>query len=322
MKQFEEKFFITAFPVFQNEDDNIMLLGIPNELGIAQLEFSKKLVFDIKLPFRVNWQSKSHIDGLILKTYIANLPDSILNTKIKPIGRIKDKKNSIKDSLTCIIQLKNLQPNGSYQGSLEYTYKPQSVWTLDTHWGKKSDCDRKIIQKYTTEQKNGRFPREFEELIQPYKHMDDIYKVSKEIYFLARKMIKTEFLEYRKGIFNLLQDLRGDCDEFTDFMVVLLRRLGFPIRRVTGMTYDFRTGKIVHHAWPEIYAPRYDKWIPIDAAMNYFGFQSLTVIPLKIEGTTVIPHTLEVSFMNQTQKIDVDMTLLDTEITFKFSDDF
>lgn len=280
------------------------------------MEISKKLQFSVTLPFQISWQSKTHITGIIIKSYIANLPNEIRDTKIKPIGRIKDKK-STKDSHTCIIQLKNLQPNGTYRGSIEYTYKPES-WLLSTQWGKKSDIDRKLIQRYTGEQKYWRFPKEFEEIINPFKHIDDVYTIAQAIYTIARKMIKPENLDYRKGIFNLLQDLRGDCDEFTDLMVVLLRKLSFPVKRTTGMTYEFNTGKIVHHAWPEIYSPTYDKWIPIDAAMNYFGYKSLTIIPLKIEGTTVIPHQLEVNYLDPSQRINVNLKLLDTVIVPSF----
>ena len=189
---------------------------------------------------------------------------------------------------------------------------------MSTSWGKKADYDKKIVQKYTPEQKFWRFPQEFEKVIQPLSVIEDVYTIAKRVFEIARETITVEILDYRKGVLNLLHDMRGDCDEFTDLMVVLLRKLSFPVRRVTGMTYDFLTGKIVHHAWPEIYSPALKTWIPIDAAMNYFGFQSLTVIPMKIEGTTVLPSQLHVNFLDPTQKIDLDLKLLDTEITTSF----
>ena len=98
-------------------------------------------------------------------------------------------------------------------------------------------------------------------------------------------------------------------------MIVMLRKLSFPARRMTGMVFDHVTQEITHHAWPEIYAPLFDSWVPIDAAMNIFGYRSLSIIPLKVEGTSVLQNSLEVDVMDQTQDIQTKLTLLDTEIT-------
>lgn len=312
-EEFEKNFLIATFPLWVDNSTATKFIGKNGTTQIIQLEICKKILFSVKMPFQINWYSKAQVKGLVIKSFLANIPEIISTASIKPIGKIKDKKNLKKDSLTCIVQLTNLQPNGSFTGSIEYQYKPHN-WMLSNQWGKKTDIDRKLVQKYTQEQKYWRFPQEFEELIKPLQQINDVCTIAEKVYTLARNTIVAENLEYRKGVLNLLHDMRGDCDEFTDLMVVLLHKLSFPVKRVTGMTYDFLTGKIVHHAWPEIYSPAYDTWIPIDSAMNYFGFQSLTVIPLKIEGSTVIPNQFVISKLDPTQRIDLKSKLLDTEI--------
>ncbi len=315
---FDKKFFITTFPIMWESQEQVYLLGQNAFDQFLQIEICMKLLFSVKESFQVSWYSKSQVKGLVIKTFIANLPDTLLNPIIKPIGKIKDKNNEKKDSFTCIIQLTNLKPNGNFTASINYQFQPQS-WLLSKQWGKKSDFDRKMIQKYSQEQKFWRFPSEFEKLISPLEQIDDVFKIAQEIYTLAQKTIVAESLTYRKGVLNLIHDMRGDCDEFTDLTVVLLHRLAIPVKRVTGMTYDFISKKIIHHAWPEIFVPKYNKWVPIDSAMNYFGFQSLSVIPLKIEGSTVIPNQFEVSLVDPTQKIDVKIQLLETEINYVLS---
>ena len=312
-EQFDKKYFITTFPVHWEEEKGSYRLGSKNTDQVIQLEIVKKIFFTVEFPFHVSWQSSSHVTGLIIKSFIANLPESISNMKVQPIGKIKEKNNATKDSLSIIIQLTNVKPNGTYDGTISYTFKPKS-WLLNNEWGSKNDYERKIIQKYTTEQKYWRLPKEFETLVESLRSIDDVFTIAKEIYNLAKKTISIEHLDYRKGVLNLLHDMRGDCDEFTDLMVVLLRKLSFPVRRVTGMTYDYLNGTIVHHAWPEIFSPKYQLWIPIDAAMNFFGYQSLTIIPQKIEGTTILPNTLEVSILDSKQKVDLDVKLLDVKV--------
>jgi hypothetical protein len=316
-EEFDQNYFLTTFPATWDGEKEQFLLGEFKEKQIIQIEICKKLIFDVIVPFQIDWQSKSQVKGLIIKSYIANLPESINNIIIKPQGRLKDKKKLNRDSLTCIIQLTNLKPNGSFIGSIQYQFTPKNS-IINSDWGKKSDYDTKFIQKYTLEQKYLRFPEEFEKIIQPLNEIIDICKIAKEVYTIAKNLITIEYLDYRKGVLNLLREMRGDCDEFTDLMVVLLRKMGFPVRRVTGMIYEFTSKQITLHAWPEIYSPKYNKWVVIDAAMNYFGFQSLTVIPLKIEGTNVLPNQLEVNFVDQSQKISLDMQLLDIVITPSF----
>lgn len=310
---FDNHYYLTTFPIRWDESKGIYIVGSTNQTHLIHIEIIKRLFFLVNFPFQVHWNSNSHVNGIVIKSFIANLPESISNKQIKPQGKIKEKNNLTKDSLPIIIQLTNLQPRGSYTGSISYNYTPKS-WLLSTKWGSKNDYDRKMIQKYTGEQKYWRFPQEFEKLIQPLSSVSDVYNAALQVYEIAIKTITVELLDYRKGVLNLLHDMRGDCDEFTDLMIVLLRRLSFPVRRVTGMTYNFIDGKIVHHAWPEIFSPSYQMWIPIDAAMKWFGFQSLSVIPLKIEGTKIIPNTLEVNIINAQEKVDLDLQLLDTDI--------
>jgi len=51
-----------------------------------------------------------------------------------------------------------------------------------------------------------------------------------------------------------LEDRAGDCGEYTTVMVALLRAMGIPARRATGLLYDFDT--LSAHAWVEVALPK------------------------------------------------------------------
>lgn len=51
-----------------------------------------------------------------------------------------------------------------------------------------------------------------------------------------------------------LEDRAGDCGEYTTVMVALLRAMGIPARRATGLLYEF--GPLSAHAWVEVALPK------------------------------------------------------------------
>lgn len=55
---------------------------------------------------------------------------------------------------------------------------------------------------------------------------------------------------------EILQDQSGDCDDYTALMVALLRTVGIPARRATGLLYDLNT--LSAHAWVEAALPTRD----------------------------------------------------------------
>jgi len=64
---------------------------------------------------------------------------------------------------------------------------------------------------------------------------------------------------------KVLQDKRGDCNEFTTLYVALARAAGLPARTVSGLLYI--NGRFYYHAWPEIYLT---DWVAVDPTFDQF----------------------------------------------------
>jgi transglutaminase-like putative cysteine protease len=81
------------------------------------------------------------------------------------------------------------------------------------------------------------------------------------------------YLRYRESrasrtAVEALEDRSGDCDEHTLLMTALLRSMGIPTRRATGLLYNFDT--LSTHAWVEVGLPRRDgpvSWFIVDPTL-------------------------------------------------------
>jgi transglutaminase-like putative cysteine protease len=107
--------------------------------------------------------------------------------------------------------------------------------------------------------------------------------VSKAFAFVRRSI---EIPERQKGRFGALKALKqqiGDCDEFTDLFITILRALEIPARRITGVFV--RKPEVENHAWAEVLLPRSQHWITMDPALGYFGQRSRYHFGRKIEST-------------------------------------
>ncbi len=70
---------------------------------------------------------------------------------------------------------------------------------------------------------------------------------------------------------EVLQSLRGDCNEHTTLFTALARSLGIPTRPVAGIVYSetiFAEGAFYYHAWPEVWLG--DGWVPVDPTFGQF----------------------------------------------------
>ena len=67
---------------------------------------------------------------------------------------------------------------------------------------------------------------------------------------------------------EILEDRSGDCDDFTALTAALLRTIGIPARRPTGLLYDFDT--LAAHTWVEAALPTRDgnlHWFVVDPTL-------------------------------------------------------
>lgn len=64
---------------------------------------------------------------------------------------------------------------------------------------------------------------------------------------------------------DVLEALRGDCNEHTMLYVALARAVGLPARTAAGLLYV--DGSFYYHAWPEVYL---GEWVPVDPTLGQF----------------------------------------------------
>ena len=72
--------------------------------------------------------------------------------------------------------------------------------------------------------------------------------------------------------------MKGDCTEYTDLLIALLRARGIPARAVSGLITNF--SDVPHHNWVEVYMKNLG-WVPLDplhAAMRTATFEQLRPI--------------------------------------------
>ena len=64
---------------------------------------------------------------------------------------------------------------------------------------------------------------------------------------------------------QVLETLKGDCNEHTVLFVAMARALGLPARTAVGLVYV--NGAFFYHAWPEVWL---DEWVAVDPTFGQF----------------------------------------------------
>jgi len=119
--------------------------------------------------------------------------------------------------------------------------------------------------------------------------LDNPVEKAKDIFSWIRNNIKYEVQEEEKGASWAFIKGKGDCSEYADLMITLLRIEGIPARKVTGLVLSnvipffplvgqvltFNWGNITQnnilgHAWVEYYVPNIG-WIACDPTWGYFN---------------------------------------------------
>jgi transglutaminase-like putative cysteine protease len=89
-------------------------------------------------------------------------------------------------------------------------------------------------------------------------------------YDIVRDSVKLKtHLDERRGAARAVREKEGDCDEHADLFIALVRAVKIPARRVVGHYYR-GLGDPEPHAWSEVFLER-KGWVPVDAALGYFG---------------------------------------------------
>ncbi|MHA1268217.1 MAG: transglutaminase-like domain-containing protein [Candidatus Helarchaeota archaeon] len=99
---------------------------------------------------------------------------------------------------------------------------------------------------------------------------DDVKQFLKNTYKFVIETIKfRENMKERLGATRILKEKIGDCDEFSDLFITILRSARIPSRRVAGIFISNKKSEF--HAWSEVYIPHYNKFIPFDIALDLFS---------------------------------------------------
>ena len=263
------------------ESESEYLFENPDKKSIANLsfEFFRSLLYIVKIPFRINWNSKKNIPGTVVKFKLAQIGYTLQNITITPNAKIIEK-NFQKENLLAIINLKSPSRNGNIDGFLTYSFTPIHE-DNSAPWGNISTQDKEYVQKYTQK-------------IPYWREMDDqMYQLLKEplestsllficyyVYELAKKVMGSiEIKQKKPNKFAFNENQIEINKEFSEFVIKTMRKLKIPIRKVKGIIYPD-----TFHSWSEVYITTLNQWIPIDPALETFGYLNSLVIPLLIDG--------------------------------------
>jgi len=141
--------------------------------------------------------------------------------------------------------------------------------------------DIKLFNKYM---KNERFLEQTPQIkkltYEITKDNDFLLDRIKSIFNFTSKNFKYCYPVKKRGVKNLkLNDLKGDCGEYSSLFVTMCRILKIPARNNTGFVISPKHKKVAEHGWASIYLQPYG-WIDFDAqyastekngAKKYFG---------------------------------------------------
>jgi len=98
----------------------------------------------------------------------------------------------------------------------------------------------------------------------------DVYDVVCSIFEFVNNHVDYELHSGRRKASDTLKRKKGDCTEFSDLMVGLLRFMGIPSRLAFGRTIDRETYKLEAHAWVEFMTPD-ETWYAVDPTWGVLG---------------------------------------------------
>ncbi|MFQ5979096.1 MAG: transglutaminase family protein [Candidatus Heimdallarchaeota archaeon] len=156
------------------------------------------------------------------------------------------------------------------------------------HWGNMEEYSPVDIQRYCQSEA---FWEVGADAIQKTAHRislgsdGNIYDlVRKTFAFVQQSIVVPEAQKDRFGALRTLARGLGDCDEFSDLFITILRALRIPARRITGVFVKGHQAE--PHAWAEILLPRSSsRWLTMDPALGFFGRRSQYHFGRKIEST-------------------------------------
>ena len=112
--------------------------------------------------------------------------------------------------------------------------------------------------------------RTAEEIFESSKNYVDVLENTFN-FVIERLKLKSKMKE-RLGAAEAFRRREGDCDEFSDLFIALLRANNIPSRRVVGLFIAPVNGEVSweYHVWCEAWVPTVG-WVPFDPALGFFA---------------------------------------------------
>jgi transglutaminase-like putative cysteine protease len=116
-----------------------------------------------------------------------------------------------------------------------------------------------------------------------------------------------EINNFRETAARTLQSRKGDCSEFSDIFVTILRAAGIPAKVVHGWTIDLEKNTLNPHAWCEFFSPQRG-WLACDPTWGFLTGVSCQHIARHPEGLVLDQNTFSWQYRGNTE-IKVSETL-------------
>jgi len=94
---------------------------------------------------------------------------------------------------------------------------------------------------------------------------EDPAEVAQALTWAVHGMLDKSITFSMPNAVQVLETLRGDCNEHTVLYVALARALGLPARTAVGLVYV--NGAFFYHAWPEVWL---DEWVAVDPTFGQY----------------------------------------------------
>lgn len=126
--------------------------------------------------------------------------------------------------------------------------------------------------------------------------VNNIRRISKNIsdyivnsFIRVNTGIKYEINHIRDKASNALNLGKGDCSEYSDLFIALLRATDIPSRLIIGWVIKPSSLSLESHGWVEFYSPKYG-WIQCDPTWGYLTGVSCQHLCRQREGITPIKN--------------------------------
>ncbi len=198
---------------------------------------------------------------------------------------------------------------------LDLSVKTTTEIVHHPNWGDKEEYDSKDIQRYCIskpywEVKSKNITKISKQIQAKSKNIHDLIFYSFQ--FVRKSILLPEKQSERHGALRALKNGIGDCDEFTDLFITILRALNIPTRRVTGVFVS--STEIENHTWAEVLIPTNPKtWITMDVALGFFGIKTSHHLARKVEGTLSAREDIVVNWKDRKKvalKIEMDSSFI------------